>query len=147
MQNRLFPVTLAAAALIVVAGCSQFRFPGVYRIDIEQGNVVDEKMLSALKVGMTEAQVRYVMGSPQMADPFDPSRWLYHYRLQRGSGEIIDNKVVLWFENGTLARWEGKPLPPGTRYPQASAGSAATPGAEAAAPESDTQPEEPVAAD
>lgn len=114
MQKRLAIVLTCA---LLLAGCSGLRFPGVYRIDIEQGNIVTDDMLAKLKPGMNEAQVRYVMGSPQITDPFEPGRWVYAYRLRRGDrmGEVVEGKVVLTFENGALARWEGNTVPPAAR--------------------------------
>lgn len=110
MQKRL---TALLICMLLLTGCSSLRFPGVYRIDIEQGNIVTDDMLAKLKVGMDESQVRYVMGTPQLTDPFEPGRWVYAYRLRRGdgNGEIIEGKVVLTFENSTLAHWEGKTVP------------------------------------
>ncbi|MFZ5723808.1 MAG: outer membrane protein assembly factor BamE [Pseudomonadota bacterium] len=112
MQKRL---VIALAATLLLAGCSGLRFPGVYRIDIEQGNIVDDAMMGKLRAGMTESQVRFVMGSPQLSDPFEPDRWVYLYRLRRGSGELVENRIVLWFSDGKLARWEGQPLPAAAR--------------------------------
>ncbi|MFZ5756876.1 MAG: outer membrane protein assembly factor BamE [Pseudomonadota bacterium] len=112
MQKHLL---IALAALTLLSGCSGLRFPGVYRIDIEQGNIVDETMLGKLRTGMTEAQAKFVMGSPQLTDPFEPGRWVYLYRLQRGNGDLVENRVVLWFADGKLARWEGQALPPSAR--------------------------------
>lgn len=114
MPKRPSPLLLLTLALLL-AGCSSLRFPGVYRIDIEQGNIVDDEMLGKLRVGMNEAQARFVMGSPQLTDPFEPGRWVYLYKLRRGNGELVENRVVLWFADGKLARWEGKGLPPEAR--------------------------------
>ena len=50
-------VTLLVTALLALSGCSSLRFPGVYRIDIPQGNFVTEDMLAELKPGMTPAQI------------------------------------------------------------------------------------------
>lgn len=111
MQKRL----LVALAVLLLAGCGSLRFPGVYRIDIEQGNIVDDAMFGKLREGMTEAQVRFVMGSPQLTDPFEPGRWVYLYQLRRGTGEITRNRIELWFVDGVLSRWEGKPLPESER--------------------------------
>ncbi len=110
MQKR---PTALLICMLLLTGCSGLRFPGVYRIDIEQGNIVTDDMLAKLKAGMDESQVRYVMGTPQLTDPFHADRWVYAYRLQRGggNGEIIEGKVVLTFENGALARWEGNTVP------------------------------------
>jgi len=108
-------VLIPVAVALVVAGCSNLRFPGVYRIDIEQGNIVTEEMVGKLRPGLSEAQVRYVMGSPQIIDPFEPGRWVYLYNLRRGNGETVENRFVLWLENGALVRWEGTPLPESAR--------------------------------
>lgn len=113
MQKRMLLACTCAAVLL--AGCSGLRFPGVYRIDIEQGNIVTDDMLSRLKTGMSVAQAHYVMGTPQIVDPFEPGREVYLYRLRRGNGNVVESKVVLWFEGGVLARWEGKALPPEAR--------------------------------
>lgn len=109
MQKR--HAVLLLLVLLAGTGCSNLRFPGVYRIDIEQGNLVDQAMLDKLRPGMTEAQVRFVMGSPQLVDPFEAGRWVYLYRLRKGDGELVTNRVVLWLEGGRLARWEGQALP------------------------------------
>ncbi len=113
-MHLLFVAGLAASA-VLMAGCSELHFPGVYRIDIEQGNLVDEDMLSTLKDGMTADQVKFVMGAPQLIDPFEPDRWVYLYRLRRGNGEIVQNRVQLWFANGVLVRHEGQALPESVR--------------------------------
>lgn len=113
-MTKLSPALLLVLAGLL-AGCSNVHFPGVYRIDIEQGNIVTAEMMQKLKPGLSEAQVRFVMGSPQVIDPFEPGRWVYLYKLRRGSGEIVTSRVVLWLENGTLARWDGEPLPEAQR--------------------------------
>lgn len=112
MQKHLLKLMVIS---LLLAGCSNLRFPGVYRIDIEQGNIVDAGMLEQLKPGLDPAQVRYVLGTPQLVDPFTPERWVYLYRLRRGSGDLVESRIVVWFENGVLARWEGQPLPPEAR--------------------------------
>jgi outer membrane protein assembly factor BamE len=113
MPLRFLPILVAAA--LAIAGCSNLRFPGVYRIDIEQGNIVTQEMVEKLRPGLSEAQVRFVMGSPQIVDPFEPGRWVYLYNLRRGNGENVENRFVLWLENGSLVRWEGTPLPDSAR--------------------------------
>lgn len=115
MQNRLLAILAITLSVLLLSGCSGLRFPGVYRIDIEQGNIVDQTMLDKLRPDMTEAQTRYVMGSPQLIDPFEPGRWVYLYRLRRGNGELVENRIELWFADGKLARWDGAALPAAAR--------------------------------
>lgn len=126
MQNRLLLALAVTLTTLLLAGCSGLRFPGVYRIDIEQGNIVDQDMLDKLRVGMTAAQARFVMGSPQLTDPFDPNRWVYLYRLRRGNGELVQNRVELWFADGKLTRWDGTALPAEARNKINTTGTPAT---------------------
>lgn len=119
MQKRLLlllTLTTLITGPLLLAACGNLRFPGVYRIDIEQGNIVDEEMLGNIKSGMTQAQVRFVMGAPQLIDPFDPNHWVYPYRLRRGDGTVVQSRIDLWFdENGVLARQEGSAVPAAAR--------------------------------
>jgi outer membrane protein assembly factor BamE len=69
--------SLSMAALLFVTGCSTDKIPGIYRIDIQQGNNVTQAMLNELEPGMTKNQVAYVMGNPLLIDTFHPNRWDY----------------------------------------------------------------------
>ena len=61
----LFRPLLAGCLLTALAACgSNFGFPGVYRINVEQGNVVTEEMVEQLRPGLNRRQVRYIMGTP-----------------------------------------------------------------------------------
>ena len=111
MQNLLNAFRRGApAALLILAitlmtgGCSSLRFPGVFRIDVGQGNLITKEMLDKLRLGMTPRQVQYVMGSPMLADTFHPDRWDYIYSLETGKGLLVQNQLTLYFENERLAK-------------------------------------------
>lgn len=108
---------LAVAVLLclTLAGCGGVRlgFPGVYRIDVAQGNIVTQEMIDKLKPGMTKRQVRFVMGSPLVIDTFTPERWDYVYRYARAGELEREERVSLFFENDVLARISGT-IPPST---------------------------------
>lgn len=78
--------------------------PGVYRIDIQQGNIVDREMLDQLEIGMEPRKVRFILGSPLLVDPFNQNRWEYLYSLHRGSGEEVRQRVSVYFVDNRLAR-------------------------------------------
>lgn len=79
----------------------------IYKMDIRQGNVVDQKMVDQLKPGMTKRQVELVMGTPQVSSPFDQNRWEYLTATsRRGSKPDIKN-LSLQFDGDALARIEG----------------------------------------
>ncbi|MGB3620412.1 MAG: outer membrane protein assembly factor BamE [Ketobacter sp.] len=108
MQNLLRQIRLPALILILATttlpGCSSLRFPGVYRIDIGQGNLITKEMIEKLKLGMSPRQVEYVMGSPMIADTFHPDRWDYMYSLETGTGILVKNQITLYFDSERLAK-------------------------------------------
>ncbi len=94
---------------LLLWGCStthDFRFPFSYRIDIQQGNVVEPEAVAALKNGMTSQQVRYLLGAPLLIDPFHPDRWDYWYDLKVANGKSERQHVMLYFANARLVRVE-----------------------------------------
>lgn len=91
-------------------GCSTLRFPGVFRIDIGQGNIITAEMIEKLKLGMTKRQVEYVMGSAMVQDPFSPDRWDYIYNYETGRGSFVENRLTLYFEGERLQRIDDSQL-------------------------------------
>ena len=89
---------------IFIASCS---IPKTYEVVISQGNLVDQEMMDKLEVGMTESQVKFVMGSPLISDTFYPNRWDYFTSVTQGTKTYTEQKITLYFENNKLARWEG----------------------------------------
>jgi outer membrane protein assembly factor BamE len=78
-----------------------------YRIDVRQGNYVTQDMVAKLKPGMTRDQVRFALGTPLVADMFHSDRWDYVYRFQPGRGEAQLRRLVVFFDEGKLARVGG----------------------------------------
>jgi outer membrane protein assembly factor BamE len=100
--------SLSALMVCFLAACSTDKIPGVYRIDIQQGNYVSQEMLNKLEPGMTKGQVTYVMGSPLLIDTFHPNRWDYLYSFQPGNGDREQRRITLYFnENDALSHIEG----------------------------------------
>lgn len=106
--RRLLPCLTAA---LLLTACSVDRLPGVYRIDVQQGNVITHDMLAQLQPGMSREQVRYVMGTPMIIDTFHPERWDYYFSLQPGNAERTRHNVTLVFDGDLLQRVDGE-LPP-----------------------------------
>ncbi len=91
---------------------SPTEIPWVYRIDIQQGNVVTQEMLAQLRPGMDKRKVRYIMGTPLVIDTFHQDRWDYIYSFRKGSSWTREQRrISLFFENGKLARVEGDVRP------------------------------------
>ena len=110
MQNtKLLLTSFTFVGLLALAGCS---FPGVYKIDIQQGNVVTQDMIDQLRPGMTRRQVRFIMGNPLLTDTFHADRWDYLYSLQPGGGERQQERVSVIFNgNDQLVSLSGDFMP------------------------------------
>jgi outer membrane protein assembly factor BamE len=79
----------------------------VYRIDIQQGNLLEDEDVGRVEVGMTRSQVQFVLGTPMIADSFHRDRWDYAYYLTRGrSKEVARRWVVVYFDNDRVSRIE-----------------------------------------
>ena len=78
-----------------------------YRIDVRQGNWVDQEMVSQLKPGQTRDQVRFILGSPLVSDMFHADRWDYIYRFQPGRGEAEQRRLIVYFQDEKLVRVGG----------------------------------------
>ena len=112
---RVAPLALLALAF---GGCATFdkyapswRSLGVYKIDINQGNYLSQDMVDKLKPGMTQQQVKQILGTPLVESPFRPDRWDYVYEFTR-QGQVVEHrKFTVYFADGKLTRWEGDALP------------------------------------
>jgi outer membrane protein assembly factor BamE len=97
---------------LLALGCARnddgtWKAPLVYRIDIQQGNVVDQSMINKLKPGMDKKQVKFIMGSPLITDTFHSNRWDYLYSFEPGRGEREQRRITLFFNGDKLAYVEG----------------------------------------
>jgi outer membrane protein assembly factor BamE len=104
MKTILLSLTLALSA----AACSYIPSVSPYRIEIQQGNFISQEALSQLKPGMTKEQVRFILGTPLVADLFHADRWDYMFLRQRAnSSETERRHIAVFFEESKLKRIEG----------------------------------------
>lgn len=116
-SSTLVRAALVAAAILVLGGCESVRtwtptFLRPYRPDVQQGNVITKEMVDQLRPGMSREQVRFLLGTPLLTSVFHQERWDYVYRLARGSGEVQMRKLVVFFKDSRLERFESDDMPP-----------------------------------
>ncbi len=110
-MNMDVPRTIARAAIVTAAfllgAC-------IYRIDIQQGNLLEEDLVEQVEVGMTRSQVQFLLGSPMVQDSFHQNRWDYTYYLQQGRSREIERRwLVVYFEGDRVVRLDlDAPLEP-----------------------------------
>ena len=94
---RFAPVVIAFGLL---SACSSVpRIVNEYRIDVQQGNVLTQEMVSQLRPGLTRDQVRFILGTPVLMDMFHANRWDYFYWLKKGnSGEVDTRRFAVYFD-------------------------------------------------
>jgi outer membrane protein assembly factor BamE len=100
----LFRVSILTIALSLSA-CSSW----VYRVDIPQGNYLEQKTIDKIQVGMTKEQVKFILGSPVLVDAFDNDTWNYIYRFKSGRSEKLNmqKNFTIKFEDEKLVSAEG----------------------------------------
>ncbi|WP_242513509.1 outer membrane protein assembly factor BamE [Halochromatium salexigens] len=113
-------MTLILAAALASTGCARGKKPNappsgsmlsnlpfVYKMTVQQGNVITERMVNQIQLGMNREQVRFVLGTPLLSDMFHTDRWDYIYTIRRGHAPMETKRLTLWFEDDQLVSVEG----------------------------------------
>ena len=115
-MRAVFTVILAALLPLSLAACEL-----VYKLPTRQGNVLDQKDLDKVTLGMSREQVRFVLGTPLAATAMQSDRWDYYGYYKPPRGEARSRTVSLWFEADKLVRMEGEKPVAGYASPEAQA--------------------------
>lgn len=100
LQLGLMCITLLSG----LYGCGSY-IPFVHRPDIQQGNILEEKQVNAVEIGMTREQVEYLLGAPLSHDSFADYRYDYVYYLKANHKAPVYRHVTIWFtENWTVSK-------------------------------------------
>jgi outer membrane protein assembly factor BamE len=109
---------ISALSITLLGGCGlsnlkfpEVKIPRVYKIPVQQGNVITQEMVNRLKPGMTRNQVSFVMGDTVLQDPFERNRWVYLYTLEVPDFFNQQLKMVLDFEDDLLTTISGDLAP------------------------------------
>ena len=109
MKARLLTVFVTSSLLLT--GCSVVNYLTPHKIDIPQGNEITANQVALLREGMTRAQVRFVLGTPLLTDPFHKDRWDYIFRDGQPGVVSKTHTFKVFFNENSLVRWEGSYLP------------------------------------
>jgi outer membrane protein assembly factor BamE len=86
---------------------------GIYKVDVQQGNMITQDLINQVKPHMSKRQVQYILGTPLTVDPFRKDRWDYIFTDQPGGEDRTRQQVSLIFKDNKLGAIEGD-LKPGT---------------------------------
>ena len=103
--SRCAAAVIALLLLGTTSGC-------VYRMNIQQGNFLEARTVNQLQVGMTRSQVRYLLGTPMVADAFDKERWDYLYFFKKGRlGKPEERHLIVFFHEDKVEKFERNNVP------------------------------------
>lgn len=103
-----FPGLILLAFTLLLGGC-------VYRVDVQQGNLLDQSSIDAVQTGMTRSQVRFLLGTPVVNDSFHPDRWDYMYYNRPGRSRTADQRWLIVMFDGDRVREIRQDVPIGGR--------------------------------
>jgi outer membrane protein assembly factor BamE len=110
---------IALALILATTGCARSEkpdrpsgsmlsnLPFVYKMTVQQGNILTESMVNQLELGMNRSQVQYLLGTPLLTDMFHRDRWDYIYTIRRGHNQMESTRLTLWFQDDQLSSVEG----------------------------------------
>jgi outer membrane protein assembly factor BamE len=106
MRTAKFPARLALFALLGLAsGC-------LYRMPIQQGNMLNPDLVAQLEPGMTRSQVLFLLGTPMVPNGFNTDRWDYYFFYKAPRGNVTESsRLTVWFKDDKVDRLEGDAAP------------------------------------
>ncbi len=118
MPTPIRRAALVLASATLLSGCGSLSNPETlfglltpYRIDVVQGNVVTQEVMALIQPGLGRAQVREILGTPLLADPFHANRWDYVFTIRRQGVADQKRNITVFFENDVVARFDTAELP------------------------------------
>ena len=123
-----FPILSGLLAVLALGGCSTVEsvtsglnepaslkgfiaFVSPYKPDVIQGNVVTTEQITQVKPGMTKVQVKEILGSPLITDPFHADRWDYVFTLRRQGFDDQQRAFAVLFEKDAVLKIDAPVLP------------------------------------
>lgn len=114
--TKFIRLIVLASALGLASGC-------LYRMPVQQGNMLNRNLVAQLEPGMTRSQVKFLLGTPMVPNGFNSDRWDYYYYFKDARGEVRQQqRLTVWFKDDKVDRFDGDAAP------EASASGSATTG-------------------
>ena len=114
MKLAFVSTRLPIVGVLILLVASVLTACTIHRIDVQQGNVITDEMVSQLETALkgpqevNRRQVRFIMGTPMIEDPFHRDRWDYIFTLQPGDTRAITEyrRVTVFFDGDKALRIE-----------------------------------------
>lgn len=103
LRRRYHLHFICLCLMINLSACADW-LPEAHRLDLQQGNNIKLEQLEGIEIGMSKTDVRKIMGSPMLSDPFHNQRWDYIYRFIPNKGFERKSLLTLYFEDDVLIK-------------------------------------------
>ena len=90
---------LFALSSILMSGCAILPLPKPIR---PQGNIISNAQIKQLKLNMSPAQVKMILGTPMLVNLFSADRLEYIYLLVTGTELTIKQQIICLFKHDKL---------------------------------------------
>lgn len=97
MKRIIITILSITAIALMLTSCAQSHW--LYRVNVQQGNVVTAEYVHKIRKGMPKEVVSDILGPPVLLDPFNENRWTYIYTYKPGKGKFIDKHLTIYFRN------------------------------------------------
>ncbi|MBA2654192.1 MAG: outer membrane protein assembly factor BamE [Gammaproteobacteria bacterium] len=101
MKTKIITFLSATCIVFTLTACTQTTW--LYRVNVQQGNIVTADMIHQLHLGMTKDAVTDLIGPPVLMDTFNDNRWTYIYTYKPGRGKYVERRVVIYFKNDRIS--------------------------------------------
>lgn len=88
--------------ILHLTACSSVPFLQPQKLEITQGNILEQSALDALTIGMSKIEVKNLMGTAMLQSNFHKNRWDYIYYLKQDAKPLEKQHLVLFFEGSKL---------------------------------------------
>ena len=114
MNTKNILSSLLTVNMILLSSCSIFT---PYTAPVQQGKIIPQAVIKDIRPGMSKQQIEYLLGSPDIIDPFAEEQWSYVYTFQeRIDMPIQQKKIILVFDHNKLSKISGDYPPPEVIY-------------------------------
>ncbi len=98
IPNSMLKIIVTLTLALLVSSCS------IYKMEVQQGNALNNETVSQLQKGMSKAEVASLLGNPLLQDNFRSNRWDYIYFKRNGNKLGNKQNLTLFFENDQLTQ-------------------------------------------
>ncbi len=110
-MQRICLIVLLSVGSVSLGACSLSNIPFTYQVPVQQGNVITDEQIGQLRPGMTQRQVRFILGTPAIEDTFRVNRWDYVHTERDGGGGKPERLTVIFGDDGNLQELRGNMAP------------------------------------